>query len=133
MSDHFGPFQVPSGLIDEYGHVNYKHFPSLFEPAQDAFMKQRKIGFAEIEKAYGLRSVIKKCAVTYHYQLFEGKEVWVETTLRLGTTSLTYTQVMKDWMMGVAACVATLELVVVLIESDGKPCPIPEDLRALLS
>lgn len=36
--------------IDEYGHVNYKAYPKIFEAGQDDYMNRRGIGFDEIER-----------------------------------------------------------------------------------
>lgn len=124
---------VPSDMADEYGHVNYKHFPCLFEPAQDALMARRGTSFAGIEGRYGLRSFVKKLAVTYQGQVFSGQNYRITTELALGNTSLTYKQNILAYRGYDLDVVATLELVVVLVETDGRPGPIPPDLREMLT
>lgn len=35
---------------DQYGHVNYKAYPGLFEPGQDAYVAARGLTFEGIEQ-----------------------------------------------------------------------------------
>ncbi|KKU94032.1 MAG: hypothetical protein UY26_C0003G0182 [Candidatus Jorgensenbacteria bacterium GW2011_GWA1_48_13] len=118
---------VDGSDIDEYCHKNYKAYPRLFEPAQDAFMNERGIGFAAIEQLFGLRSPVKLMEVAYHQELREGDEVEITTEVSVGNTSITYYQAAtKD---GVVA--AEMKLVVVLTTSEG-PARIPDEIRAKL-
>jgi|SRR3989344_3576751 len=119
---------IPTDTVDEYGHVNYKNFPRLFEPAQDDVIYRKIFGFAAIEKHWGLRSFVKRLSVTYEGQLLAGEQATITTDLTLGNTSVTFAQK----MVTKRGPVASLELVVVLVTADGRPCPIPPDLRELL-
>lgn len=123
---------VPDDMADEYGHVNYKYFPRLFEPAQDAFMEKRGAGFVEIERRWSLRSFVKKLAVTYIGQVRPGESISITTELVLGNTSMTFKQGIRPHRGSASVTAATIELVVVLVEADGTSCPIPDDLRAML-
>ena len=64
---------VDGSDIDEYGHKNYKAYPRLFEPAQDAFMNERGIGFAAINSLDGLARRDDK-AVKQISLLLEGRD-----------------------------------------------------------
>ena len=125
------PFQMAIGpeLIDEYGHVNYKNFPGLFEPAQDAFMAERGCSFDAIERHWALRSFVGKLVVSYKGQVFAGQTIRISTTVKPGMTSATYHQIME----GPDGIVAELELLVVFVGVSGKATPIPQELREILS
>ena len=113
--------------IDQYGHVNYKSVPALLEEFQDALLIHENVSFASIETDFGLRSFVKKLEVTWDGELKEGDECWVSTILELGNTSMKFRQTInKDGV------VATQLMVVVLVDSAGKPTPIPAELRKRL-
>ncbi len=124
-------FQVTIGpeLIDEYGHVNYKNFPGLFEPAQDAFMAERACSFDAIEKRWGLRSFVGRLVVSYRGQVFAGQIVRISTTVRTSVTSATFHQTME----GPNGLVAELELLVIFVGETGKSTRIPKELWEILS
>ena len=116
---------IDSSVIDQYGHMNYKAYPALFEPAQDEFMDSRGIGFVAIETRFGLRSVVKLMQVTCHGELLAGDSVDIATFAKAGTTSITYVQI----AMKSDAVAAEMKLVVVLVDKDGKPTPVPDEIR----
>ena len=118
---------VHADMVDEYGHVNYKNLPRLFEVAQDAFIGCRGLSFSGIEQSWGLRSFVVKMTVIYKAQLREGEQVTIKTALALGKTSLTFKQEME-----VPQGSVEIEMVVVLVGSDDRPRPIPSELRAAL-
>ncbi len=119
---------ISESLIDQYGHVNYKHYPALFEPAQDEFMDELGTGFAAIEERFGLRSVVRAMEVAYTGELLAGNIVDIITSVGVGRTSLTYLQTAH----GSKGIAATLKLVVVLVDKDGKPQPVPDEIRKKL-
>ncbi len=124
-------FQTTIGpdLIDEYGHVNYKDFPGLFEPAQDDFMAERGCSFEEIERRWSLRSFVCRLAVLYKRPVLAGQAVRILTTVSSSVSSASYHQVMECS----GDTVAELDLLVVFVGKDGRPSSIPQELREILS
>ncbi len=118
--------------IDEYGHVNYKAAPSLFEAAQDDFLTkchpEMGLSFKYFEETFGLRSFVKKTDITWHDQLKEGDDCNISTSLELGKTSMKFYQSLEK----ADGLTISFFMVVVLVDSSGTPTPIPEDLRKLL-
>jgi YbgC/YbaW family acyl-CoA thioester hydrolase len=122
------PMKVPGEYIDAYGHVNYLSLPKIFERGQDAFMASHGLSFDDLQDRYGLRSFVRRMEVDYRGQLFEGDDIVVNTTLGLGTSSLTYDQsVNKN-----DEVIASSKLVVVLVDSEGRKTVIPDDVRKRL-
>ena len=120
---------IGNEFIDQYGHVNYKRFPDIFEKGQDDLMERAGINFDQIEAQYGLRSFVITMTPTYKGQVKTGDEVALHTVIsRIGNTSIAYSQKMEM----VAIEVAAFQLVVVLVNSEGKPTRIPDDLREKL-
>lgn len=114
--------------IDQYGHVNYKAAPAMLEEFQDALLFHAGVTFDGIEKDFDLRSFVKKLEVTWDGELRKGNECWLSTTLELGNTSMKFRQVLsKD-----GSPVVTQFMVVVLVDSAGKPTTIPAELRKKL-
>lgn len=123
------PLKIVESDIDQYGHVNYKSFLAILEQAQNAFMGRRLIGFEEIERRWGLRSLVKTQTVTYYTPLHLGEDAKADTTVKLGHTSITFSQVVtaRDQL------VAVLTMVVVFVNKEGFKTLIPDELRALFS
>jgi len=115
-------------FIDQYGHVNYKAAPAILEEFQDALLFHAGVTFDSIEKDFGLRSFVKKVEVTWDGELKEGDECWVSTIMELGKTSMKFSQTLKK---GGLLVVSQL-MVVVLVDSTGKPTAIPAELRKKL-
>lgn len=121
---------ITKEFIDQYNHVNYKAYPQLLEDGQNRLMDiAGTVGFEQIEKDYGLRSVVVAMNVEYKGDLKEGEQVKVHTSItRLGNTSITYNQ----WVEKEGLRETSLTLVVVLVDSQGKPTKIPDALREKL-
>src|SRR3989344_8276055 len=114
---------------DQYGHTNYKSFPELFEPGQNAYMDPRGIGFDVIEKDYGLRSFVGGFNIKIRGEVFKGDTVSVSTTIKdpLGNSSMVFIQsIHKEDKI-----VAQYEMVVVLVDENG-PIRIPDGIRESL-
>lgn len=124
------PVAIRPEFIDQYGHVNYKRFPDIFESGQDDLMEKCiEGGFDGVDSTYGVRNFVKRTDTTINGQLLAGDEVLQHTSIgRLGSTSITFNQRMeKDGQN-----VADQTMVVVIVDKDNKPLPIPEDLRGKL-
>lgn len=114
---------------DQYGHVNYKSYPFLFEPGQDAYIAARGLSWEGIEQELGLRSVVPTYTPTMHSECFKGDKVSVETRIeRIGNTSFTFGQSMKRG----ETPIADFSMVVVLIDRDGKSVSVPPSIREKL-
>lgn len=116
--------------IDQYGHVNYKAYPILLEPSQDAYMESRGVGFKIIEDKFGLRSVVKTYTPTINHDLKAGDQIQIRTGVsRLGKTSITYQQSITR------GGIETMDysMVVILINNEGKPTNIPQEIRDAIS
>ncbi|MFH0749438.1 MAG: thioesterase family protein [Candidatus Gottesmanbacteria bacterium] len=114
---------------DQYGHVNYKAYPGLFEPGQDAYMSARGLSFDTIEAEHGFRSVVPTYTPKIHAEVFNGDRVNVETRIdRVGNSSFTFGQAMKRG----GTHIADYSMVVVLIDGDGAPVSIPDPIRQKL-
>jgi len=133
-SEEVGSPQVPiiteviigNEFIDQYGHVNYKRFPDIFEKGQDDLMERAGINFDQIEAQYGLRSFVITMKPTYKGQVKTGDQIKLYTAInRIGNTSITYGQRMEN--AGMEA--ADFELVVVFVNSEDKPTRVPDDLK----
>lgn len=120
---------VGNEFIDQYGHVNYKRFPDIFEKGQDDLMERAGINFDQIEAQYGLRSFVITMKPTYKGQIKAGDQIKLYTAInRIGNTSIIYGQRMEN--AGTEA--ADFELVVVFVNSEDKPTRVPDDLKQRL-
>lgn len=120
---------IGNEFIDQYGHVNYKRFPDIFEKGQDDLNERAGINFDQIEAQYGLRSFVITMKPTYKGQVKIGDQIKLYTAIdRIGNTSITYGQRMEN----AGTEVADFQLVVVLVNSEDKPTRIPDDLKQRL-
>ncbi|OGK29503.1 hypothetical protein A3B02_02685 [Candidatus Roizmanbacteria bacterium RIFCSPLOWO2_01_FULL_42_14] len=120
---------IGSEHIDQYGHVNYKAYPALFERGQDAYMALCGVNFDDIEQRFGLRSVVVSIALNYCNELCQGDQTSMVTVIaRLGNSSFTFNQKLVHG----EEHVADLEMVVVMVNKDGVPTRIPDELRKML-
>ena len=123
-------FVMDGENIDEYGHVNYAAIPKFFESFQDQLlMTYGNTSFPDIEKKFGLRSFVKKLEITWDGEVKQGDNCRMETELTLGNTSMKFTQ--RLFVRGKLAI--SLFLVVVIVNNEGIPTPIPHDLKISLS
>ena len=121
---------ISNEFIDQYGHVNYKRFPDIFEKGQDDLMGKAGINFEQIEAQYGLRSFVMTMTPTYKGQVKAGDQIKLHTAIsKIGNTSIAYSQRMENG----GAEVADFQLVVVLVNSEDKPTRIPDALKQRLS
>ena len=117
---------IGSEHIDHYGHVNYKWFPVIFEPGQDAYMEERGIGPDLISEKIGLRGFVRQMVVEYTGQLFEGDKPTLSTSIKgIGKSSYTFYQELRHQDQ----LIANLELVVVMVDREGRPKQIPDEMR----
>lgn len=123
-------FTIGNEHIDQYGHVNYTAVPKMLEQFQDRLLEiYANTSFQDVENRFGLRSFVKKMEILWDGEIKQGNICEVETTLDLGNTSMKFLQ--KLLLHG--RVVITLFLVVVLVNKEGVPTPVPQELRDRLS
>lgn len=120
---------IKKSYADKYGHVNYKKYLDLFRRGQNDFAKKRRLSFSEIEKTYGLRSVVRQMNAEYIGEVFPSEKVLINTKIRkIGNSSFTYHQeILREGKM-----VTRFDLTIVMIDRNGKPTTIPTDIRTKL-
>jgi acyl-CoA thioester hydrolase len=120
---------IKKSYADKYGHVNYKKYLNLFRRGRDDFAKKRGVDFGEIERVYGLRSVIRQMSIEYAGEIFPFEKVRIQTRIeRVGDSSFTYGQeISRD-----EKTVTLFLMTVVMINKNGKSAPIPQDIRLKL-
>ncbi|MDP2641721.1 MAG: hypothetical protein Q8P21_00275 [bacterium] len=123
-----GVLQVAAEHVDQYGHVNYKAILSILEPFQDEVVASCG-GFEGLEIIHGLKSFVKKLEVIWSGQLYAEKSYNVSTRLELGRTSLTFEHLIASG----DTIVASLKMVVVMVDKNDKPTPIPMEIREKLN
>jgi len=112
---------------DRYGHVNYKTYLELFEPALNTYLLDRGLTLDDLEQKYGLKSIILTYTVTVHSESFKGDKIIIETKInKIGNTSFTLVQSMKREKL----LIADLTMVIVLTNKEGKPTSIPENIKS---
>lgn len=107
---------------DAYGHLNEAAFVQLFERARwDALA----LGPGrDLFHRHGVWPAVRHAVVDYHLPAFPGDVLRVETEVeKVGHTSLTLRQRATR-----GALLAELQIVVVLIDREGKPTPMPEEV-----
>jgi len=120
---------IKKSLADKYGHVNFKKYLDLFRLGQDDFAKKRGLSFSEIEKTYGLRSVVRQMNAEYIGEVFPSEKVFINTRIgKVGNSSFTYHQeILKGGKV-----VTRFVLTIVMIDRYGKPTTIPSGIRTKL-
>ena len=114
---------------DKYGHVNYKKYLDIFALGQDDCAKKHGIDFGEIERVYGLRSVIRKMNIEYVGEVFPFEVVHIKTWVeKVGNSSFTYGQKILRGEQVVTLFLTT----VVMINKSNKPTSIPQSIRSKL-
>jgi len=120
---------IKKSLADKYGHVNFKKYLDLFRLGQDDFAKKCGLSFSEIEKTYGLRSVVRQMNAEYIGEVFPSEKVFINTRIgKVGNSSFTYHQeILKGGKV-----VTRFVLTIVMIDRYGKPTTIPSGIRTKL-
>ena len=114
---------------DAYGHLNQATLLRLFERARWD-MLARGPGM-DVFTRHGVWPVARKTTIDYRAQAYPGDVLRVDLQLaRLGTTSMTLLQTARRAKDD--AVIAEAEFVMVTINREGEPVPVPEDIpRAL--
>ncbi len=115
---------------DAFGHLNQAAYLAYFErarwellargPGMDFFSRQ------------GLGAVVRKSTVEYHVPAFPGDVLrFSQLLLHLGRTSFTLRQTARR--LRDDALIATAEIVLVTVDQQGRPVPVPDDLPQVMA
>lgn len=113
---------------DAFGHLNEAAFVQLFERARwDALARGPG---RDLFERHHVWPAVRRAVVEYHRPAFPGDVVRVESEVRkVGRTSLTLRQ--RATRAAGGTLLAELEIVVVLIDQDGKATPMPEEIATV--
>lgn len=121
-------FVVPSEFIDEYGHVNYKRYLAILEIGQDALMTGLEIPFTEIERKFGLRSVVRGFQSDFPQSVLEGDKIDILTQVdNVGKSSILFAQEIER----AGELIHQFRMVVVLMNKQGS-ASVPDEIREKL-
>lgn len=122
-------FRIFPDDCDAYGHLNQATLLRLFERARWDIMA-RGPGM-DVFTRHGVWPAARKTTIEYRAQAFPGDVIQIDMRLaRLGTTSMTLLQTAQR--VGDGRVIAEAEFVMVTIDREGKPAPVPDDVpRAL--
>lgn len=130
MTSPYIDFTVFPDECDAFGHLNQAAFLSYFERARWEVL-DRTSGMKVFELA-GVRPVVRRNTIEYHAQALPGERLRFEQRVSgVGRTSFTVQQVARK--VGEASLVATAEVVLVCIDAQGRPTPVPAEVRAAVS
>ncbi len=120
---------VRSYECDGYNHVNNAVYLNYLEYARMEFLKDSGFDYgAFTRKGYGL--IVARIRIDYRQPAYTYDRLTVETTSikRRRTSGIFRQVVLKD-----GAVVADAEVTWATVNSEGRPCPLPEgfDLPAL--
>ena len=116
--------------IDVYGHVNHGVYVWWMEHGRTAFLAERGMSWTSIPEEMGVHVVVVSQKIDYRAQVRLGDRLVVTTRLaRAGRTSFALSHRIA-WPNGQAA--AEGEVVLVAIDAEGRPTPLPPDLRSRL-
>jgi len=122
-------FRIFPDDCDAYGHLNQATLLRLFERARWDIMA-RGPGM-DVFTRHGVWPAARKTTIEYRAQAFPGDVLRIDLRLsRLGTTSMTLLQTAQR--VGDGRVIAEAEFVMVTIDGEGRPAPVPDDVpRAL--
>jgi YbgC/YbaW family acyl-CoA thioester hydrolase len=116
--------------LDPYGHLNNAVYVSWLEHGRLGFLWDRGHSFTSIPENFGVHIVVVHTDLSYKAQVRLGDRLRIATRIaRFGTTSFTFAQEIT-FPDGRVAASGTVTLV--CVGPDGKPTPLPPDLRKLL-
>ena len=128
MSDEL-TIHIYPGDCDTAGHVNHAVMLTLLERARWAALEKHMPFEDYIRRSQW--AVVRHVDVSFSNPALPGDDFIVKTGLAsIGNTSFTVRQAAKN-QKGAQVCEATI--VYVTLTSEGRPMPVPEEWRALVS
>ncbi len=109
-------------------HGNYYHF---FEMAREALLRERGFGYPELV-ARQLHLAVVEARCRYRQPVRYDDEIEIHTTITaLKSRSISFHQ--RLYRCATASLATELDLATVCINFDGKPVPVPQELRQALA
>jgi acyl-CoA thioester hydrolase len=119
-------------LCDHYGHLNVRHYASLFNDAAWQMMTLGGISMADL-KARGLGTVVATLTIDFHHEVTAGALVLIRGAItKVGSKSLAHE--LRLYETGTMTHCATQKSVEVCFDMTARAsAPFPDDLRAALA
>jgi acyl-CoA thioester hydrolase len=123
---HIWPLRVYFEDTDAGGIVYHANYLKFTERARTEMLRDMGTNHAQMVKEDGLIFVVKNISIEYHASAKLDNALTVHTLVKaLGNASLTLQQnVLREDVI-----LATSDVVLVLINTFGKPCRIPAAIR----
>ena len=117
--------------LDPYGHLNNAVYVNWLEHGRLAYLRDRGESYASIPERYRVHPVVVHQALSYKAQVRLGDRLLVSSRIaRYGRTSFTFEQEVS-YPDGRVAATGTVTMV--CVGEDGRPQPIPAELRSILA
>ncbi len=130
-SRHSCTYRVSYGDTDRMDRVYYANYLEICERARTEFLRAVGHPYREIE-AGGWFFPVRSCQVRYYdYAVYDDELICVSHISRLRHATLAFTTDITRPGAAKPLVTATVELA--CVGRDGKPCVIPEELRAALA
>ena len=118
---------VRSYELDSFGHVNNGTYPNYLEAARCDYLKEANIHFKDFDK-WKKFPVIAKVMVEYKSPAYYMEVLHIDAIVKdLGKSSFIYEyKITKED----GTLVANAETLMVFVNEKGRPCYMPEEVRA---
>lgn len=125
------PIEARSYELDAYGHVNNAVYVSWLEHGRLCFLRDRGETYTSVPEKFGVHVVVVHQSISYRAQVQLGDRLEVVSHIsRFGNTSFTFEQEVRYQDGGAIACAG--EVVMVCVGGEGRPIPMPAELKELL-
>ena len=127
MEPEISRFRVRSYELDSLGHVNHAVYLNWFEHARMEVLERVGLTLDELFRRRWLPTVVR-IEVDYRSEARMGSELRIETTMEeMRRSSFVIRQKLLAESDG--RLLAEARVVAVLVGSDGKAIPVPEEVR----
>ncbi len=110
--------------LDPYGHVNHSLYLTYFELGRAHYLEERNLNLQQL-LAVGVQLVVVDAAVKYRAPITQG-----EVTVRSEVSGMRGASMIWSQSLTFEGKVAaTAEIRIASVGLDGKPIPIPEQLK----
>ena len=130
------PFELYRGIVmpaqcDLYGHMNVRHYATLFDDASWHILSRARISLTEL-RGHGLGTVVASLTIDFHHEMKAGNLVLVHGSFtRVGIKSFAYEMRMYE-MDSMTHC-ATQKTVEVCFDTEKRASAhFPDEVRKKL-
>ena len=125
------PHRVSYGETDAMSVLYYAEYMHLFERARSAYIRERGISYAEVEKR-GLFLPVREAQCRYRHPARYDELLWIRTGIsEWGRASMTFIYTLYDEEK--TRTLATGMTQHACVDATGRPVPAPVWLRELLA